>query len=159
MNPLIFLDVDGVLNTRNGSLDADKLDLLRGVIQATSAHVVISSTWRHTEHQMARLRPELEKRGIAIVGKTPDASYRNPDEPFWVASTRATEILQWLGEHREYTNFVILDDAPFTQLKGWLVQTKSDVGLTPEHCEEIIRRLNPAKSPSSQTSTPPATCS
>lgn len=138
---VIFLDVDGVLNTRLGSLDADKLYLLQGIIQATGAQVVISSTWRHHPQKMAQLRPELEKRGIAIAGQTPDAAYRDPTEKFWIASTRASEILAWMGQHPEVTRFVIVDDAPFTQLKGWLVQTKSDVGLTPEIAQEIINRL------------------
>jgi len=139
---IIFLDVDGVLNTRNGSLDADKLDLLQTVIRDTGAQVVISSTWRHHEHMMARLRPELEKRGIIIAGQTPNSSYRDPGEIFWVASTRGTEVTSWLKEHPEVKRFVILDDSDFTAMKGWLVKTETHIGLTPAIAAEVVRRLN-----------------
>jgi hypothetical protein len=138
---IIFLDVDGVLNTRLGSLDADKLDILQSVVQATGAAVVISSTWRHHEHQMVRLRPELERRGIRIAGQTPISASRDPSERFWVASTRGAEIESWLTDHPGVSRFVILDDSDFTALKGWLVQTNASVGLTDIQAHEMIRRL------------------
>lgn len=137
---ILFLDVDGVLNTRNGSLDADKLDLLMEITQATGAHVCISSTWRHHEHQMARLRPELARRRIVIAGQTPDASHRT-GSGLYVASTRGDEIAAWLADQPEVGRFLIVDDADFTTLKGWLVKTETHVGLTRAHADEIIRRL------------------
>lgn len=84
---VIFLDIDGVLNTEkrllnnNGELyvEKDKIELLKEIIDKTKAKVVLSSTWRvlaqskdskeYPKYEAFEI--ELEKRGIVIFDYTP----------------------------------------------------------------------------------------
>ena len=82
---LIFLDVDGVLNsaewleTNQGEIDPAKVRLLKQMIDATGAKVVLSSTWRNIDgsdgnprHPMYDyLVGELRACGIEIFSRTP----------------------------------------------------------------------------------------
>ena len=52
---IIFLDVDGVLNSAKfdrekpkeaGNIDESRLTLLKTLVDKTGAHIVLSSTWR-----------------------------------------------------------------------------------------------------------------
>ena len=113
----IFLDIDGVLNSQQESicqnvkgtfnyegLNRVSLGLLRKVVDLTGAKIVISSTWRHDGHlPIAGAFEACGWRGIVmektIVGVTP-----------WLTGIRGTEIQDWLETHKEYTNYVILDD-------------------------------------------------
>ena len=55
MNPVLFLDIDGVLNSREcwdrlrglrHKIDREKVALLNEVVAATDCRIVVSSTWR-----------------------------------------------------------------------------------------------------------------
>lgn len=93
--PVIFLDVDGVLNTRPGSLDSDKLDFIRELIAETGCLLVLSSSWRLIERQMARISAELP-----IWRVTPEIGPWN----------RGDEVRAFLAANPAVQRFVILDD-------------------------------------------------
>lgn len=101
---VIFLDIDGVLNTpkerghRRGSwgIDATLAIRYRGLVEATGAKTVISSTWRKGEDTLELIR----QAGIRYYGITPHFQY----------SERAEEIDAWLRLHPEVTQYAILDD-------------------------------------------------
>lgn len=75
---VIFLDVDGVLNSRDwlvnnrvrteNSVNQEKVKLLMEIVQKTNAEVVLSSTWRYIpEHPMfMHLTDILGQNGIKI---------------------------------------------------------------------------------------------
>jgi hypothetical protein len=90
MSPIIFLDIDGVLNHRLFyeeksqadrykevgpdlcDLDPEKVKLLNELIESAGADVVISSTWRYGK-TIDQLQALLDKVGFTgkIVGLTP----------------------------------------------------------------------------------------
>lgn len=152
---VIFLDVDGVLNSRaytswqienQGRADVDQIDpkevvLLKQIVDATGAEIVVTSTWRigrgspwcpfHT------LQKELLKQGLIILDCTPI-----------LRSTRGDEIKAWM-EQKLIESFVILDDdsdmGEFTETENF-IHTSFDIGLTPEHVSQAIKVLNKQKS-------------
>ena len=146
MSLTLFLDVDGVLN-RVGhhpkGLESDKVEQLRWVVSATGCRLVISSTWRKTEHQRQRLMAMAEEIGAEIIGWTPVLEQKGAT--LWQAAPRWQEIAAWLKEHPEVTNYVILDDerlcAPLA-MAGRVVQTDSYTGLTAAKAREVVALLS-----------------
>jgi hypothetical protein len=115
--PLLFLDVDGVLNTRPGSLDRDKLDLVRWIVAQTGCRIVLSSSWRLVERQRARICAELP-----IWRVTPEIGT-------W---ERGKEVRAFLDGNPEVQRFAILDDYAHGwehSIRPYLVLTDGRVGL------------------------------
>ena len=114
---VIFLDFDGVLNTRrfraaqSGMIDEKHMTFLRRIVDATGARVVLSTSWRiHWDVSPEKLSEtgwEIDrifgKYGIEIIGKISEGL------------DRAQEIRHWLDCHPDVGQYVILDDSPF----GW----------------------------------------
>lgn len=161
MNKIIFLDIDGVLNSQNtfrdnheysnlfckiynGSMedivtykmldiDLDKVFMLRDICNLTGAKVVVSSGWRKLWNY-----PLVEERlvslGLPIVGVTLSIS----------GGRRGEEIRKYL-EDNQVDDFVILDDdifSDFNELENYLVKTSFyEDGLTEEISREIVRVL------------------
>lgn len=114
---VIFLDFDGVLNSRRfraaqaGMIDEKHMMFLHRIVKVTGARIVLSTSWRAHWDESPENRSEagreidqiFGKYGIEIFGKISDG----PD--------RAQEIRHWLGDHPDVGRYVILDDSPF----GW----------------------------------------
>lgn len=111
----VFLDVDGVLNTRTtvertpdfhtGIDDARVAVLAKAVRKYENADIVLSSDWKdmkEEEDDFCYLVSKLEKKGLTLAGKTTD-HYNN----------RGEGILKYLELHPEIDEFVILDDNKF----------------------------------------------
>lgn len=134
---IIFLDIDGVLNSplymihsKEGSRSLDPVNIkaLNGLIARTGAKVVLSSTWRYnsTPEAMTEL---LQEKGFAydIHSFTPDTR----------SACRGVEIKMWMDAHVEsFVNFheyVILDDDSdmlWEQRENFIL-CPQDTGLTP----------------------------
>lgn len=138
---VIFLDVDGVLNSsQDGNsirLRTDShLELLEHIVRETGAKVVLSSSWRiGPAKALNNLHKRLEEYGLEIMDSTPDLG----------SLCRGDEIRQWLKNNGEYVEkFVILDDednmAEFTETN--LVQTDSKIGLQAEDSIKCIKSMN-----------------
>ena len=107
---IIFLDIDGVLNSTLVSSSSDRgLDLqcferLLMLIAKTNARVVLSPSWRLLPKLKAELGAHFIHGGLdlaLLVGQTPERR----DGP------RAAEIAEWVGEHQEQVaSWVVLDD-------------------------------------------------
>lgn len=168
--PIIFLDVDGVVN-RIGAADesdgdvasdgdnasqasdddddyADRIEgrLLRRVqalaaSAAPRAVVVLSSDWRAQPDARAYVQKRLERLGVAMVGWTPLARDR--------AFARPAEILQWLRAHaaEHCGRFVVVDDRDLHRELGGkhladrFVQTDPKRGFTEANLQEAIAVL------------------
>lgn len=156
---VIFLDVDGVLNSvgwmeenkkygLSRPVDPSKVRLLKQIIDSTGAKVVLSSTWRNVdgsngepEHEVYNcLVRELGKCGIRIYSRTP-----------LINNDRPKEIKAWLDSHPSVGEFVSLDDDFEYEdyqrhgISGCLVQTRfwdEDGGLGEGHVEKAIRLLS-----------------
>ena len=110
---IIFLDIDGVLVTRN-SIKYQYLNFpddttirfgkkavknLNKLIRLTKAKIVISSTWR-LFHSLEKLQSIFEEQ--KIKGKI--ISSIEEDIP------RGQKIADWLEQHLEVEQYVIIDD-------------------------------------------------
>lgn len=152
---IVFLDIDGVLNSRaydrkrnwneQTAIDATRLPLVKKIIEATGAKIVLSSTWReHWEKQPEKcdedgvyINDTFAKFGLEIYDKTPDLG---------MGFDRPDEITAWLNSAQEpIENFVILDDYRY----GWgnlsdnFVKTNPHfgLGLEEEHVQEAVKIL------------------
>jgi len=145
--PLIFQDVDGVLNDADENvLLSDKLiNRLDDLVGDTDAQIVLSSHWRKSPHMLDLLfqRLTLTKNHLdqRIVGATPSLCRG--------VECRAKEIWAWMEGHKAFKgNWVALDDWNlFVQPDGehlvdHFVNTNPDVGLTPDDAEEATRLLD-----------------
>lgn len=131
----LFLDIDGVLNTHEGTLDDRMIGRLRRLLAETGALVVLSSSWK--------LRPDsrafVKEKVCDFIDVTPDIPINILDP----TQRRGVEVDLWLRLHPEVERYAILDDT------GWffehqlpnLFKTKSDTGLTDEIVERIIRHF------------------
>eukprot|EP00928_Gymnodinium_smaydae_P013061 TRINITY_DN14760_c0_g2_i1.p1 TRINITY_DN14760_c0_g2~~TRINITY_DN14760_c0_g2_i1.p1 ORF type:complete len:548 (+),score=76.72 TRINITY_DN14760_c0_g2_i1:83-1726(+) len=89
---LIFLDVDGVLNTsskNSGDLCPVLLSNLRGVMATTGAFVILSSTWRNWSELRVLIMAALPTG--SVIGQTP-----LEDASSWVNCVRPREIRDFL---------------------------------------------------------------
>lgn len=150
---IIFLDVDGVINSgnnmkRNAQLkrtcetmyfDSDCMRLLKKLVQNTGAKLILSSDWRFPDprtHSICHLQnfsDRLADYGLGLTGQTGEARL-----------CRDEEISEWLQEHPEVTNYVILDDVN-DGFQGenhrHLVLTDEIIGLTLEDIQKAEKLL------------------
>lgn len=155
---LVFLDIDGVLNSAEymrerrhlqrpspHSIDAAAVPRLNALTDRTGARIVVSSTWRLTR-TVARLAEVLALHGVTgeVVAKTPrliDHDALGPGRHR--AAERGREIQRWLDEHNASSvvrvddhDIVILDDnSDMAHLKHRLVLTTWERGLQDHHVE------------------------
>lgn len=153
---VIFLDIDGVLNSVKSKsrydgyigIDNSKVKLLKEIIKETNAKIVLTSTWKkHWEkdsnlichHDAKYLNNKLRKQGLFILDKTIDND-----------SNRGEGIHNWIKEYN-VSNWVVLDDEIFKDYEEYgilkhLVKTefydKNGGGLQESHVEEAIRILS-----------------
>lgn len=150
VRPLIFLDVDGVLNCPDtwkikelaegmGSKVVCPVMIARfeKLVEELDATIVMSSTWRkfpdHMEHLLSR----------SSIGKRLHSDWRTESFPARLGdkrSGRGEEIAAWLERHPEETNWAIVDDDSWDILKDQLdrfVKTSWDSGLTEEKAAEL----------------------
>jgi len=153
---IIFLDIDGVLNSRvydrkrnwneQTDIDETRLPLIKEIVDATDAKIVLSSTWRqHWDKDPNRcdvdgryINKTFAKFGLAIFDKTP-----------YLGNTalRREEISKWLKEtEQDIEAFVIIDDYRYGwgDLSDHFVKTDPNfrMGIEKEHVERAIKILN-----------------
>jgi hypothetical protein len=134
---ILFLDVDGVLNTASAferpSLHPDKLARLLAIVVETGCDVVLSSSWRAYLDSKDDLRRAMRRAGFEggkmWIAQTPTRK----DAP--LKTRRAAEIAAWLARTElSVAAWVALDDdvglSSAAQLEGHVVQVNGAVGLT-----------------------------
>lgn len=144
---VLFLDIDGVLNTHKTCLlhggvfinsvgVKDKLDPYGSLfIKRLTQHgiqIVLSSVWRGGK----RFAQEKERAfSFPIIDRTPWHPF--PD------SIRGDEIKMWLDNHPEVTHYCIVDDDSdmLEEQKPFFVKTKHQEGITFEDMEKICKIL------------------
>lgn len=111
MNCVIFLDVDGVLNSLSTPAwmgeDWDiplarPLQNLKYIVDKTGAKIIVDSSWRESAVAMRKLELALKVFELQIAGQTPFINFDRP-----------AEIRAWLAEHPEVERYVILEDDQF----------------------------------------------
>jgi len=132
---VIFLDIDGVLNSDETPnprsfpyiVDRQLLGRFRDLIAKTGATVVLSSTWR--VDPVGRLAAKYYE--VPFDDICPDL----PDAP------RCEEIQSWLRQHPEAIRYVVLDDDDDCLDELPLFQPSSKTGLTEEIVLGIVEFL------------------
>lgn len=140
---VIFLDFDGVITLPpKWHLESDKIKSVKKIVDETGAKIVVSSSWRHglERHFVHILENDPNNEMIIwlrdnILDITPDVGLGNG---------RGGEIQQWLNDHREVTNYVILDDDGdmWDSQLFHFVQTNYEYGLTESETTYAIKILN-----------------
>ena len=130
MNRVIFLDVDGVLNSNvwndshqreisDGTLvDREKIKLLSMLVKRTNAIIVLHSGWKYWfDQDLKPLRHEAEnlaklfgQEELSIVDKTPDHSTEEIQRNRKFSLVKASEIMAWLAEHKDVVKWIVIDD-------------------------------------------------
>ena len=135
---VLFLDVDGVLNSRESTnfknnlwpVD-DYMCFLVGKIQLdTGCSIVVSSSWRNHPDGMKKIREKFND----IIDKTPSMARAN----------RGAEINNWLDKHPEVTRYAILDDDSDMcedQMDSFF-KTTFKFGLTEDIAKKVTDHLN-----------------
>lgn len=164
MAKVLFLDIDGVLNSdfwndshqreiSDGTLiDEEKVKRLAHVIKETDAKIILHSGWRFWfDSELKPLRIEakrlielLEKEGLHIDGLTPDLTTDEIRKTKKFSLVKADEILYWLKLHNEVTEWVVLDDLDLhnAQIEQHQVRPDQTIGLTWEDVEKAIKNLS-----------------
>lgn len=123
---VIFLDIDGVLNTsltieqihhewketgvRRIEIDLERVEYLKRIVEKTDAKIVLSSSWRHfctvkdkevvaRYEKMQQLLDIFKIYGLSIYDITP----KDPN------GIRENEIRTWM-EGKEIDSFIVIDD-------------------------------------------------
>ena len=158
---IIFLDINGVLNTEryieeqikrnNGefeygmqfNFDPAAMENLKEIIDKTDAYIVISSTWRYGcgeegDEYWLNLMKNLGKYNLdnRVIGVTPF------DHGGSVWLTREEEIMMWLKENsdKNVEKFVIIDDSRCIDgaLGKYVVRCHQYYGITKCIREKVI---------------------
>ena len=161
MKRIIFLDVDGVLNSHivaeewhqrtntggyGGWFDEKEVATkenvkwghvnvhnLREIIRATNAEIVISSDWRKN-FSIDKFKEMFKLYGwnAPVIDRTP-AGY----------SSRGLEVNTWLKDNPDIDSFVIIDDTDMflAEQKPKFVNTDPEVGLTWKDANKAIEIL------------------
>jgi len=139
-NNYIFLDIDGVLNSRSFGIEEDKLKLLNELVVKTNSNVVISSSWRLESSLYNILKDKIEN----VVGKTTNLLSRYTTIEKY-DKIRLKEIKKYIGNNN-IVNYVIIDDLEFNNLNiKNFYKTEMHIGLTEEICIEIERYFSGTK--------------
>ena len=157
---VIFLDVDGVLNSvrwmksdecvTNGGIfgmDTQAVKLLKYIIEKTDAKIVVSSSWRiggitegsHFHDELKRTDPS-DTILDAVIGKTCQGDIDPPLPRNWV---RGDQIQRWIDDNDFDGKFVILDDSDdMAHLSDHLIRTETEIGILRSHVDRVIKALN-----------------
>lgn len=156
---IIFLDVDGVLNSMThyekvknitkDPLDSSCVHLLGEIVRASGAKIVLTSTWRggwekdpdqcHLQGQI--LNRYFQKEGLEIYDKTPNLIVMD-------GTARCQEIRRWIQScPYKIESYIIIDDGDFKWQKyglahRWIQTDFQKNGLEEGQKEECIQLLN-----------------
>lgn len=142
---VLFLDIDGVLNSHRSAIafgampwshelpDTGKFDhvavgMIRGIAEASGTSIVLSSSWR-TSSNWESIATALR---LPIVDRTPQ-----------MLGPRGKEIAAWLAAHPEVQSYAIVDDDAdmLPEQLPHFVRTDMTEGLTFACAERLANLL------------------
>lgn len=164
---IIFLDIDGVLNTErhhkycneNGLDNSDEYGYvfdpvavknLERIVNETGADIVISSSWKYSG--LSTLLDMWSDRTLPgrVIDITPDTEsdeflFHADLENMEFLSCRGYEIKEWLLAHgKTVSKYAILDDEQemLPEQQSHFVLTNPSVGITDENAVQAVMILN-----------------
>ena len=164
MKKILFLDIDGVLNTKwwytqmdrntpkdkyGYAFDPRAVANLKRIVEETGADIVMSSSWKCMGLSQVQEMWSVRNLPGNVIDITPDylsesllKSDLNNDE---VLYKRGCEIKGWLSLHKnEVIHYAILDDMDdiLPKQQQRFVQTDPELGITEADAKTIICILN-----------------
>ena len=166
MSKILFLDIDGVLNTERqhdhcvkvGAAHVDNFGYafdpvavanLKKIVDETGADIVISSSWKFCG--LSTMQKLWASRGLPgkILDVTPnnvsDEMLLNVDlSSMDMPAGKGSEIKEWLSTSgQNVTHYAILDDVPdmLPEQQSHFVQTDPRVGITQDDVRRIVFML------------------
>jgi hypothetical protein len=154
--PIIFLDVDGVLNYAGcpskcppknevRGVEPMLVERLRRILDLTGAVVVLSSTWRKHPDMLPHLWESIGKRYYPRwIGCTTEM-----ESSFDHQRSRTAQIIGWIDAYTAGLiaplRFCVIDDFEMQNplLRAKQVLTSDMVGLEAHHVERAVRLLVP----------------
>lgn len=166
MSKVIFLDIDGVLNTERQhdrcveagvayvdnfgyAFDPVSVANLKRIVDETGADIVISSSWKFWGlSTMQKLWASRE-----LPGKLIDVTPNNVSDEMLLSvdldlmelpAGKGSEIKEWLSTNgSRVTSYAILDDLPdmLPEQQSHFVQTDPRIGITEENADRVITIL------------------
>ena len=152
MISVIFLDIDGVLNSNfwndthqreisgGTMIDSEKIKLLGELVRRTGAGIVLHSGWKYwfDSHlrplriEAARLETLLSQEDLSIYSVTPDHATEEIKRSKKFSLIKAEEILAWLDDHEEVEQWVVIDDLDLhnPEVAKHQLRTDPQTGLT-----------------------------
>lgn len=162
---VIFLDIDGVLNTKYWYTQMDRntpkdkygyvfdpntVANLKRIVEESGADIVISSSWKCMG--LSQIEEMWRDRSLPgkIIGITPnsvsDEMLLNADiDSIELFHIRGEEIKQWLTKYgKQVSNYAIIDDMDnmLSEQQSRFVHTNPEVGITEEDAQKTIEILN-----------------
>ena len=162
---VLFLDIDGVLNTKywytqmdrntpkdkyGYAFDPKAVANLKRIVEETGADLVVSSSWKCMG--LSQIEEMWRDRSLPgkIIGITPnsvsDEMLLNADiDSIELFHIRGEEIKEWLTKHgKQVSNYAIIDDMDnmLSEQQSRFVHTNPEVGITEEDAQKTIEILN-----------------
>lgn len=166
MSRILFLDIDGVLNTErqhnrcvcNGvaqvdgfgyAFDPEAVANLKRIVKQTGADIVISSSWKFWG--LDAMQRMWERRDLP--GKVIDVTPNNVSDEMLLSvdleymdipAGKGSEIKEWMTtKGQQVTHYAILDDLPdmLPEQESHFVQTDPRIGMTKDNAEQVISIL------------------
>ena len=162
---VLFLDIDGVLNTKywytqmdrntpkdkyGYAFDPNSVANLKRSVEDTGAEIVISSSWKCMG--LSQMEDMWRDRNLPgrIIGITPnsvsDEMLLNADiDSIELFHIRGEEIKEWLMKHaKRVSSYAIIDDMDnmLPEQQSHFVQSNPEVGITEGDADTIITILN-----------------
>ena len=165
MRKVVFLDIDGVLNTKwwytqmdrntprdkyGYAFDPRAVANLKRIVEETGADIVMSSSWKCMGLSQVQEMWSIRNFPGKIIGITPSLGN---DERLFDADTESTdrfhirgeEIKEWLTKHgKRVSHYVIIDDMDnmLSEQQSHFVQTNPEVGITEDDADNAVKILN-----------------
>lgn len=145
---VIFLDIDGVLNTNDFKeeltkeyrINLEKVGLMASLVGKTKAEIVLHSAWRFwfdknlrpIEKSAELLVTAFEDNNIKIVGVTPDLFTEEIRKTKKFSKVKANEIKSWLMKNPDVVNWIVIDDLDLNDedIRRRQIKPDSKTGLT-----------------------------
>lgn len=166
--PILFLDIDGVLNSVEVAKAVGRFGFppgvdtpatrdnlawcpmmvarLRRIVARTGCGIVIMSSWRGYGVKARQKWREMfacyDWPDFPVIDETPDLSIYRPASGIFTAPLRGQEVSSWLGAKHWIPAYVCLDDGNDFLEGQPFVQTSMEYGLQDEHVERCIEILN-----------------
>ena len=155
---ILFLDVDGVLNCQTTTerspsgmigIGDVQLNFLKELIDETNSLIVLSSTWRLEFDENLNPKTDDAKYLIEKLNERNLKIYDMLRREMNQYDSRGTQIVDWISEHPQFKNFLILDDEYFNyrelNLKYFVKTNFYGVGLNKKAIKKSIYKLKQQK--------------